>query len=505
MIKHLLSSLSLFLLFTNSTIAQEGVKKPELSVAECIRIIESFPDSIPAHEAYIKALGADSVVVEKQYITWSRKFPNSFGLHFAYGHALAENESPKAKPWLLKAVLINPKAADAYFDLSLDADRWGDFKESNNYLLKARDADPENAAYAFYYANSFSDTDKDEYRKQSLEVANRFPKSERGAQSLYWLAFKETDTVKKIALYERLQQDFLSADVRWAEYGMDNYYDLLLITNPAKAVSISQMMIKRSKDESGKKSWTNNLETAQNVQDAKVQLSQKHADKAVAILEKTSIKNWSMSKPALEILKAEALDASGKTAVAYGKLKLFYASEPDPALYKPLLQYGSKLNKSVAEIDKDIWFVRDTMSKPATPFDLKKYIGNGSISLDDCKGKVVLITYWFPGCGPCRGEFPHFENVVRKFRNKDFLYVGINIVPEQNAYVVPFMKSSHYSFIPIEDFPDRKKGNLDNRGAAPVNFLLDQKGNIVFSRFRTNEHNEQVLEEMISSLLRRGK
>jgi hypothetical protein len=65
------------------------------------------------------------------------------------------------------------------------------------------------------------------------------------------------------------------------------------------------------------------------------------------------------------------------------------------------------------------------------------------------------------------------------------------------------MKSSGYTFIPLEDYEGRNKGNLDNRNAAPVNFLIDKEGRIVFRNIRTDGSNEDVLEAMITSLLDR--
>ena len=152
-----------------------------------------------------------------------------------------------------------------------------------------------------------------------------------------------------------------------------------------------------------------------------------------------------------------------------------------------------------------MWYIRDTASKVAPVFVLDQYFKTGTSSLADYKGKVVLITYWFPGCGPCRGEFPHFENVVKKFKGKEFVYLGINIVEDQDPYVLPFMKSSGYSFIPLRDNKNWTKGPLDNRNAAPVNFLIDQEGKIVFSNFRTDQKNEATLEMMISSVLDKSK
>ncbi|MBK8607956.1 MAG: TlpA family protein disulfide reductase [Chitinophagaceae bacterium] len=166
-----------------------------------------------------------------------------------------------------------------------------------------------------------------------------------------------------------------------------------------------------------------------------------------------------------------------------------------------MLIYGNKINKASAAVNKDVLYVRDTTARQAPVFNLETYLTKGKSSLNDYKGKVVLLTYWFPGCGPCRGEFPHFENVVKNFKGKDFVYLGINILGDQDDYVVPFMKSSGYSFIPLKDNKDWQKGPLDNRGAAPVNFLIDQDGRIIFSNFRTDGSNEATLEMMIQSLL----
>jgi len=121
--------------------------------------------------------------------------------------------------------------------------------------------------------------------------------------------------------------------------------------------------------------------------------------------------------------------------------------------------------------------------------------------LADYKGKVVLLTYWFPGCGPCRGEFPHFESVLKKFNRNDVAYLGLNVEPLQDEAVVPFLKESGYTFTALHDSRKRVKGNLDDNNSEPTNFLIDQKGRIVFSKFRIDENNEKTLELMIKELL----
>jgi thiol-disulfide isomerase/thioredoxin len=209
-------------------------------------------------------------------------------------------------------------------------------------------------------------------------------------------------------------------------------------------------------------------------------------------------------KTGLSILKAQAVAVSVNINAAYDSLMVYFVKTPDVKLKKCIADYGTTLGKNGAQVEADIWKKLDAVSKQATPFTLKRYLTPGMASLSDYQGKVVLLTYWFPGCGPCRGEFPHFEKVIREFKGKPVDYLGLNIAPEQNEYVIPFMKSSGYSFTPLEDVKGRVKGNMDNGSAAPVNFLIDQQGRIIFSNFSINEVNEDQLEMMINLILAHG-
>jgi len=63
------------------------------------------------------------------------------------------------------------------------------------------------------------------------------------------------------------------------------------------------------------------------------------------------------------------------------------------------------------------------------------------------------------------------------------------------------MKAKQYSFIPLEEKRFRDKGNMDNMGAAPANFLIDKEGNLIFSRFRVNELNEDDFKLMMEIVI----
>jgi thiol-disulfide isomerase/thioredoxin len=493
------------LLFFNSVagFAQRGKTEVITDPAQLAKLkaaVEASVDSAKVHLAYIKAMGTENPQLENQYAQWMNKYPKSAMVPYAIAKAYLDEESPKAKPYLLKAVAIDPKFTEAWGGLWSDGERWGDFTVSRGYLAKAAASDLSNPNYAFYYASSFGGVDDAKWKQMSIDVAKRFPNHERGAQALYWLGERSKKVADKLKYFELLHNSYAPEKFNWSSSGMSSYFNVLLSENPRKAVELAQEMAKTEKGE--RKEWPGLILQAQTVAKAKTLLDQKKGTEAMAVLKQIKLTRYSSFKTGLTLLKAKANDIAGQTSEAYDSLLVDFSKSPSVVLKEAISGYGVKLGKKETDITTDIWKQLDMVSKVATPFNgLKRYLTPGEASLADFKGKVVLLTYWFPGCGPCRGEFPHFENVVKKFKGQDLEYLGINIVSKQNDYVVPFMKSSGYSFTPLEEVEGRIKGNLDNRNAAPMNFLIDQTGRLIFSNFRTDGDNEEDLELMINTLL----
>jgi hypothetical protein len=79
------------------------------------------------------------------------------------------------------------------------------------------------------------------------------------------------------------------------------------------------------------------------------------------------------------------------------------------------------------------------------------------------------------------------------------VFIGINVAPEQDPYVVPFMQNTKYTFIPLHGIDGTTK-DYHVQG-EPTNFLIDQNGKIVFTDFRIEGDNHRTLELMVNSLL----
>ena len=496
------------------------------AAADYRKAIAIDPAYYDAHEAYVKAtqrvfekadtswdmsdsvafrrhIVADSlahVQLEGEYAELAARHPKVAAYQWAMGDM--KGESPEAEPYYKRAVELDPKLARAYEWLALISEFRGDDAASTEYMQKASKADTTNVSYAFDYAWKFRDSDHAKYQAISLDVVRRFPMNERSAQVLYWLGSDaETDSAR-IAIYERARTEFPPAKFDWSEDAMSGLFDVYLRTDATKALALAQDELRTADKADEQRDWAPRVVIAQNLIMARgLERERKYAG-AAAVLNSTQLPKYAGNQGMFALLRAEAADSAGNTKAAYDSLRVLFAKTPSDSVQAAMGRYATKLHKSPAQVDSAVWAIRDTAAKPATLFRLASYSGAAdSIALADYKGKVVLLTFWFPGCGPCRGEFPHFQKVANSLKGRNFAYVGVNVVPEQNAYVLPFLKGTQYSFTPLHGDDKFAKNAYHVRG-EPTNFLIDGNGRIVFKDFRADDaEGERMLTLMIESML----
>jgi thiol-disulfide isomerase/thioredoxin len=62
--------------------------------------------------------------------------------------------------------------------------------------------------------------------------------------------------------------------------------------------------------------------------------------------------------------------------------------------------------------------------KPMPPLDLSNWI-NGEVKPADMKGKVVIVDFYATWCGPCMAAIPHNNELLKKYKDKGLVIVGV--------------------------------------------------------------------------------
>ncbi len=67
------------------------------------------------------------------------------------------------------------------------------------------------------------------------------------------------------------------------------------------------------------------------------------------------------------------------------------------------------------------------------------------VTLNDYRGKVVLLHFWSINCPACRAEEPSLQALKRRYGNQGLEILGVNLV-DQPANIVRHAKASHCPF-----------------------------------------------------------
>ncbi|HJR75631.1 MAG TPA: TlpA disulfide reductase family protein [Nitrospiraceae bacterium] len=122
------------------------------------------------------------------------------------------------------------------------------------------------------------------------------------------------------------------------------------------------------------------------------------------------------------------------------------------------------------------------------------------VSLDQFRGKVVLLNFWATWCGPCRIEMPAMEQLYRSFSRKDFEILAVSTDPQGAAVTKPFQREMGFTFPVLHD-ADFRIGLRYGARTLPMTFLIDQQGVIRKRIFGARDWNTPEGRRLIQSLM----
>jgi thiol-disulfide isomerase/thioredoxin len=123
--------------------------------------------------------------------------------------------------------------------------------------------------------------------------------------------------------------------------------------------------------------------------------------------------------------------------------------------------------------------------------------GYKTISLNQFKGKVIVVNFWATWCPPCRAEIPLLERFYRAYKTHNVEIIGVNVNITESG-VRRFIDKYGIKYPVIHATPDimAKFGNLSE---IPQSFFFNGQGKIVFHW--TGELPGMVLQDVVDKIL----
>jgi len=163
----------------------------------------------------------------------------------------------------------------------------------------------------------------------------------------------------------------------------------------------------------------------------------------------------------------------------------------------PLLDrwYAANLKVGLAASDEGLlgWF-----KEPRPLPDLHFIDEQGrKLTLDDFKGKVLLLNIWATWCAPCREEMPALDKLQATLGGKDFQVVALSADEGGRALVEAFYEKLGLKSLGIYwDPKGRIERDLDIF-AFPTTFLLDRQGRALGARLGAVEWDGDEMTSLI--------
>ncbi|HYC77914.1 MAG TPA: TlpA disulfide reductase family protein [Planctomycetota bacterium] len=202
--------------------------------------------------------------------------------------------------------------------------------------------------------------------------------------------------------------------------------------------------------------------------------------------------------PVIDGLNMKNRDSVFAAINATETLATYYADrgEKDAAI-KAWTELGDKSPQLQQLVGQNVDGLKMLGETPKAFPESAKDTTGASVSLDQYKGKVLLIDFWATWCPPCMAEVPHVVAAYAKYKDRGFEVLGITLDNEETLPKMDeVMKAKGMTWRQIVNGKEADLAELYGVESIPTTYLVDQEGKIRRMNLR-GKALEQALEKLL--------
>jgi peroxiredoxin len=122
------------------------------------------------------------------------------------------------------------------------------------------------------------------------------------------------------------------------------------------------------------------------------------------------------------------------------------------------------------------------------------------VTLEQYRGRVVLLNLWATWCQPCRVEMPSLERLSRRLGSDAFRVVAVSIDDDADAVVAAYARQLGLSFDILHD-PSAAIKQAYQATGVPESWVINRDGVIIKKVIGASEWDGPVNEALIRRLV----
>lgn len=160
-----------------------------------------------------------------------------------------------------------------------------------------------------------------------------------------------------------------------------------------------------------------------------------------------------------------------------------------------LLATGA-MNPDITQVEEELNAIDNLVTK--ADFNMTLINSKGEkVTMEQYRGKVIFINIWATWCPPCVAEMPSI-NAMYKDIDKEKIEVLMISFDQKFEKAIQFKDRKNYDFDIYK--VEGRVPQMYNARSIPTTYIIDTKGNLVFTHQGMADYNRQDFKDFLKSL-----